>query len=202
VVADVKKHDNVLIHAAASGVGISAIQIARVYEANAVIGTASTGEKLNWISSIPNGATHAVNYKTQDFAAEVKKITEGKGVDVIIDVVGQSHWEKNIDSLAVDGRMTLLATLSGAEVPNFNLIKILYKRLRIQGSTLRSRSLAYQAELMKRFKGELLNEITGAEGSGPMRTYIHKVYPWGEIQEAHREMESNNNSGKIICEVV
>ena len=78
-----------------------------------VITTASTTEKLDWLRSFPNGATHAVNYKTQNFADEVKAITDGKGVDVIIDVVGKTHWHKNIESLAFDGRMTLLAFLSG-----------------------------------------------------------------------------------------
>lgn len=78
-----------------------------------MIATASTSEKLDWLLSLPNGATHAVNYKTQDFAAEVKNITNGKGVNVIIDFVGPSHWQKNIDALALDGRMTLLALLSG-----------------------------------------------------------------------------------------
>ncbi len=79
-----------------------------------VIATASTKEKLDFLLNMPNGATHAVNYRTEDFAAEVKKITEGKGVDVILDFVGRTHWEKNISSLAVDGRMTIFAFLSGA----------------------------------------------------------------------------------------
>lgn len=150
-----------------------------------VIATASTTEKLDWLRSIPHGATHAINYKTQDFAEEVKAITGGTGVDVIIDVVGRTHWHKNIESLAIDGRMTLLAFLSGeiffadgfcssrlprscltivdlfagsidgtcpgAEVPSLNLLPILYKRLRIQGSTLRSRSADYQADLIARW---------------------------------------------------
>ncbi|EMD39659.1 hypothetical protein CERSUDRAFT_111964 [Gelatoporia subvermispora B] len=203
LVAQVKKGDNVLIHAGASGVGVAAIQLARLYGANHVIATASTSEKLNWLLSLPSGATHAVNYKTQDFADEVKTITDGKGVDVIIDFVGQSHWHKNIDSLAMDGRMTLLAVLSGSEIPSFNLMPILYKRLRIQGSTLRSRSPAYQAELIARFKQEALEFITGSAGNGALKIYVHEqVYPWTEIQAAHREMEANNNSGKIIAEVV
>lgn len=83
------------------------------FASNTVTATASTQEKLDWLLSIPSGATHAVNYKTQDFAAEVKKTTGGKGVDVIIDFVGRSHWQKNIDALAVDGRMTMLGLLSG-----------------------------------------------------------------------------------------
>ncbi|KAI0373786.1 quinone oxidoreductase [Pilatotrama ljubarskyi] len=202
VLAEVKQGDNVLVHAGASGVGLAAIQLARLYGANTVTATASTKEKLDMLLSLRSGATHAVNYKTQDFAEEVKKTTNGKGVDVIIDFVGQSHWHKNIDSLAYDGRLTLLAVLSGAEVSQFNLLPILYKRLRIQGSTLRARSEDYQAELVARFKREAFDHITGSSGDGRIRTYIHKVYPWTEIQEAHREMEANKNSGKIMAEIV
>ncbi|KAG1885239.1 quinone oxidoreductase putative [Suillus subluteus] len=199
---EVKKGDHVLVHAGASGVGIAAIQMARELGAATVTATASTTEKLDWLRSIPNGATHTVNYKTEDFAAEVKKTTNGKGVDVVIDFVGQSHWAKNVESLAIDGRMTLLATLSGSEVPVVNLGPILYKRLRIQGSTLRSRSIQYQTELIasSSFR-DTIDKVTGVNGGGPMRTYIHKVYPWAEIQSAHHEMANNKNSGKIVVEV-
>jgi NADPH:quinone reductase-like Zn-dependent oxidoreductase len=78
-----------------------------------VTATTSSQEKINWLLGLPNGATHAANYKTEDFSAVVKQITGGKGVDVVIDFVGQSHFNKNLDSLAVDGRMTILALLSG-----------------------------------------------------------------------------------------
>jgi len=98
--------------------------------------------------------------------------------------------------------MTLLAFLSGSEVSSTNIAPILSKRLRIQGSTLRSRTIEYQAILIERFKAEAIDKITGSEGKGPMKTYIHKVYPWTKIQEAHREMEANKNSGKIIMEIV
>ncbi|OBZ71444.1 Quinone oxidoreductase PIG3 [Grifola frondosa] len=175
VLAEVKNGDDVLIHAGASGVGIAAIQLARLYGANTVTATASTAEKLEWLLAQPQGATHAVNYKTQDFAAEVKRTTHGRGVDVIIDFVGQSHWHKNIDALAVDGRMTMLALLSGAEVAS--------------------------ADLIARFGREVLGSITGCGGAGPLKVFIHKVYPWKEIQDAHREMEANKNSGKIIAVV-
>ncbi|KAG1869429.1 quinone oxidoreductase putative [Suillus subalutaceus] len=210
---EVKKGDHVLVHAGASGVGIAAIQMARALGATTVTATASTTAKLDWLRSIPNGATHTVNYKTEDFAAE--------GVDVVIDFVGQSHWAKNVESLAIDGRMTILATLSGSEVPAVNLGPILYKRLRIQGSTLRSRSLQYQTELISSLNfRDIIDKVTGANGGGPMRTYIHKVstffcsshpvrhgrttpqvYPWAEIQSAHHEMADNKNSGKIVVEV-
>ncbi|KAF8442800.1 quinone oxidoreductase putative [Boletus edulis BED1] len=198
----VNKGDNVLVHAGASGVGVAAIQIARVLGAHTVTATASKRDKLEWLLSIPNGATHAVNYTSDDFAEHVKQTTNGKGVDVIIDFVGRTHWEKNIDSLAIDGRMILLAFLSGGDVPSVNLRPILYKRLKIQGSTLRSRSLDYQTDLINSASfGAVVSQITGAEGNGPLRTYIHKVYPWNEIQQAHREMAENKNSGKIVVTV-
>ncbi|KAG5640588.1 hypothetical protein DXG03_008003, partial [Asterophora parasitica] len=115
-----------------------------------VTATASTQEKLDWLLEMPNGATHVANYKLEDFSAVVKKVTDDKGADVVVDFVGKSHWKKNIDSLAVDGHMTMLALLSGSDVQEFDLKPILYKRLRIQGSTLRSRSVPYQADLIAR----------------------------------------------------
>ncbi|KAH7913960.1 quinone oxidoreductase putative [Hygrophoropsis aurantiaca] len=201
-VGELQKDDNVLVHAGASGVGVAAIQIARVCGSKTVTATASTSEKLKWLQSVlRNGPTHVANYKTQDFAAEVKKTTEGKGVDVLIDFVGQSHWHKNIDSLAIDGRMTMLATLSGNEVSSVNLSSILYKRLRIQGSTLRGRTTEYQADLIADFKRDIVDKISGEDGDGPIRTYIHSKYAWTDIQNAQREMAANKNSGKIIAEI-
>ncbi|KAJ7465126.1 chaperonin 10-like protein [Mycena latifolia] len=200
-------NEDVLVHAGASGihlyilhpplshcdsgVGIAAIQLARF---NGAI--SSTGS-----SPCPNGATNTANYKTEDFSQVAKQVTGNKGVDVVIDFVGQSHFEKNLASLAVDGRMTMLALLSGPTAASINLAPILYKRLRIQGSTLRSRTPAYQAGLIARFEKEVLQHITGEKGDGPIKTYIHKVYSWNDIQDAHREMESNTTSGKIIAEV-
>ncbi|KAJ7644472.1 quinone oxidoreductase [Roridomyces roridus] len=198
---EVKPNDDVLIHAGASGVGIIAIQLARFYGSKTVTATASSQEKLDWLLSIPNGATNAANYKTENFAQVVKQATKDKGVDVIIDFVGQSHLEKNLESLAVDGRMTMLALLSGPIASTVNLAPILYKRLRIQGSTLRSRTPAYQADLIARFEKEVLQHITGQQGDGAIKTYIHKVYSWTDIQEAHREMEANGTIGKIVAEV-
>ncbi|KAF8073527.1 hypothetical protein FPV67DRAFT_1559933 [Lyophyllum atratum] len=199
--AELKKGANVLVHAGASGVGVAAIQLARLYGAQTVTATASTREKLDWLLRLPNGATHVANYKTEDFSTVVKAATGNKGADVVVDFVGKSHWKRNIESLAVDGHMTMLALLSGSEV-DVDLKPLLYKRLRIQGSTLRSRPVEYQADLIARFGREVLGHITGSEGTGPIKLYIHKVYPWTEIQEAHREMQANANSGKIVVEVI
>jgi len=198
---NLKQDDNVLVHAGASGVGVAIIQLARVFGAHQVIATTSAQEKIDWLNSINNGPTKVANYKTQDFASVVKEATNDKGVNILIDFVGQTHWNQNIDSLAIDGTMVCLAVLSGATVPSANIAPILYKRLRIQGSTLRSRSLEYQADLINKFRERVLDQITGESGSGPIKTFIHQVYPWTHIQEAHREMEVNKNSGKIVIAV-
>jgi len=202
VIGQLKANDHVLIHTGASGVGVSAIQLARVYGARTVTTTTSTQDKIDWLLSLPNGATHAVNYKTQDFAKVVKQVTSDHGADVVIDFVGRTHFNKNVEVMAVDGRMTILALLSGDVVESVSLAPVLFKRLHIEGSTLRARSLEYQADLITRFRQEVFSKITGEKGDGPIKTYIYKVYPWTEIQAAHREMEANKNSGKIIAEVV
>ncbi|KAJ3559595.1 hypothetical protein NP233_g11226 [Leucocoprinus birnbaumii] len=193
MIGKMQKGDNVLVHAGASGVGIAAAQLARFFGAQTVTATTSTQEKIDWLLNMPNGPTHAANYKTEDFSAVVKKLTDGKGVNVVIDFVGQSHFSKNIDALAVDGRMTMLAMLSGSIAEKVNLAPLLYKRLHIEGSTLRSRTAEYQADLIHQFASNVLNYISGEEGNEPIKTYIHKVYPWEQIQEAHREMEANAN---------
>ncbi|KZV85758.1 quinone oxidoreductase putative [Exidia glandulosa HHB12029] len=200
LVCDLKKDENVLIHAGASGVGVAANQIARFFGAKAIVTTASTEDKLSWLRTL--GATHTANYKTTDFSQVVKDATNGRGVDVVVDFVGKTHWEKNVNSLALDGRMVILAALSGAVIPELNILPLLYKRLRIQGSTLRSRSVAYQTDLIARFSNDLLGHITGEKGDGAIKSYVHKVYPWTEIQTATREMEAGANSGKIMVEIV
>jgi NADPH:quinone reductase-like Zn-dependent oxidoreductase len=133
--------------------------------------TTSTKEKIDWLLALPNGPTHAANYKTEDFAAVVKQVTDNKGANVVIDFVGQSHFKKNIDCMALDGRMTIVSFLSGmfiaqvltlansylgSIVDSVNLAPILFKRLHIEGSTLRSQSLEYQADLIEGYMLELL----------------------------------------------
>lgn len=136
---------------------------------------------------------------------------------------GKDYWLKNVESLARDGRLVLLGLLSGGNFPEgASISQILYKRLQVKGSTLRSRSPQYQADLARRFREQFLDKLAGekAGGSG-LQVFVHKVcrllwatrsfstlcldeqvFPWTKIQDAHREMESNRNSGKIIVEVV
>ncbi|KAK2465307.1 hypothetical protein APHAL10511_002661 [Amanita phalloides] len=202
LLGNLKQNDDILIHAGASGVGLATVQLARVLGARNVIATTSTQKKIDWLMGLDNGPTVVANYKTESFASVVKEVTNNKGVNIVVDFVGKSHWNQNIDSLALDGTMVVLAFLSGAIVPTVDLSLILKKRLRIQGSTLRTRTIEYQAELITKFRERVLNQITGANGNGTIKTFIHQVYPWTRIQDAHREMEADKNSGKIVVEVI
>ncbi|KAG8878487.1 hypothetical protein FRB97_002475 [Tulasnella sp. 331] len=205
LVGKLQKGESVIIHAGASGVGIAANQMARRFGAKHVITTAGSVEKLDFLKSMPYAPTHTVNYKTEDFSEHVKKITDGKGVDVIVDFIGKDYWDKNIDSLARDGRMVHLAFMSGDKAPSFSIAPILYKRLSILGSTLRSRALEYQSDLMVQFKNNSLPDMKSGDApaaEGGLRVYVHNVYPWTEIQKAHREMAENKTSGKIVLEIL
>ncbi|KAH7317472.1 quinone oxidoreductase [Rhizoctonia solani] len=197
LICELKQGEDVLIHAGAGGVGVAANQLAALHGAKHVITTASSKEKLDFLHNMPKGSTHGVNYREQNFAEEVAKITDGRGVDVVVDFIGPDYWEKNIEALAQDGRMAILASMSGPEVAKVNLIKLLYKRIRVQGSTLRSRSPEYQAALVKRFWDKCGPHFE----SGELNVYIHKTYKWTEVSEAHKEMEANKTMGKIIVAI-
>jgi tumor protein p53-inducible protein 3 len=188
-----KSGEQVLIHAGASGVGTAAIQLAREMGAHVMV-TASAGKHQLCLDL---GAHTAIDYKTEAFDKKVQEITSGKGVDVIIDFIAADYFTKNIDSLATDGRLILLATLSGGKVTEFDLRKILSKRLQIIGSTLRSRSPEYQMALTREMADFALPHFRRRT----IKPVIDRVLPWTQVQEAHRLMESNANSGKIVLRV-
>lgn len=191
-----KAGDRVLIHAGASGVGIAGIQLAVQHGAKAVYTTTSSQEKLDFCTK-ELGATAAFNYKTENFAEKILEATDGQGVDLIIDMVGQSHFQKNIQCAAKDAKIVILAFMSGAVIENFNIAPILFKRLRIEGSTLRSRDVEYQKELRDKIVEEALPGIE----SGKMHVYVDKTFKWEDVVEAHKYMESNQSQGKIICTI-
>jgi len=131
----------------------------------------------------------------------VLEATDGKGVDVILDFVGPNYWEGNIAALARDGRMVLIGLLSGTKTAGpIDLAQLLYKRVRIEGTTLRSRTIDYQAALMKKFTDHALPKILGHDESDRMDLIIHKTYKAEEIVQATEEMENASNTGKLICE--
>ncbi|ORY45615.1 NADPH:quinone reductase [Rhizoclosmatium globosum] len=195
---NLEEGENVLIHAGASGVGSVAIQIAKyIGKAKNIIVTVGTEDKKTFCKDL--GATHAINYKTEDWPKEVEKITEGKGVNVIVDFVGATHWNGNLASLSLDGRMVMLAFLSGAVIKESNLALILRKRLTIRGSSLRSRELPYLRKLKNQLETQAFGPIF--DNSLPLRSHIDKQFSWKDIQEAHRYLESNQSMGKIVINI-
>lgn len=190
-----EKGKSILWHAGASGVSIAGIQLSQDAGASAVYATAGSQEKCKFLTS-ELGATAAFNYKTQDWAAEIKENTGGKGVDYIVDFVGGTYFQQNLDVAAQDCRIVLLGTLGGSKVPNADIAQILYKRIRIEGSTLRSRDEEYQGKLRDKLEEYLPHFETGR-----LKVIVDKVLPWEEIQEAHKYMEASKNSGKIVCTI-
>ena len=183
----------VLIHGGTSGIGITAIQLAKAFGAT-VITTAGSDQKVAFCREI--GADHAINYKTQDFAAEVKQITHGRGVDVILDMVGGDYTEKNLKSLAHDGRLSIIAFLKSSRV-ECDLRHILVKRLTVTGSTMRASPFERKAALAR----ELKHEVWPLLDRGELKTVIHATFDLADAPKAHALMESSQHIGKIMLRV-
>jgi NADPH:quinone reductase-like Zn-dependent oxidoreductase len=189
-------HDkSILWHAGASGVSIAGIQLSRLAGAAQVYATAGTAGKCAFVER-ELGATGAVNYKEEDWVAEVTKRTGGKGVDYVVDFVGGDYFQKNLDVVARDGRICMLGLMGGAVAGDVNIGKLLYKRVRVEGSTLRSRDEEYQGRLRDR-----LEEYLPKFESGELKVLIDTVLPWEEIIQAHKLLEANKTMGKIICTI-
>ncbi len=189
---DLQKAERVLIHAGASGVGTAATQIAKVLGAEVII-TASR-EKHALCHSL--GADQCIDYKTVDFAAVLKNGAD-PGVDVIIDFIGAPYLNQNLQSLRMDGRMVLLGLMGGGGVKSLSIAPILFKRLHILGSTLRSRSMDYKIKLTQDFQ----QRAAFLFDTGQLRPVIDSVFDWEEVGKAHTYMEANKNLGKIILKV-
>ena len=183
--------ESVLIHAVGSGVGTAAVQIAAVAGCR-TFGTASSAEKLRGASEL--GLDVGINYQEEDFAEVVARETDGRGVDVILDVVGAPYWERNLASLATKGRMVIVGTLGGGRVEQMNIGALMGKRLRVHGTVLRSRPFEEKADLTQQFVRRLLPLFEG----GRLAPVVDRVFPLEEVAEAHRYMESNANFGKIV----
>ncbi|EFX04370.1 quinone oxidoreductase [Grosmannia clavigera kw1407] len=185
-----------LWHAGASGVSIAGIQLSRRAGAKAVYATAGSDAKCAFVVD-QLGATAAFNYKTEDWVQKMVDATDGTGVDLIVDYVGADYFQKNLTVAARDAHIVLLAFLSGAVLPaGVNISPLLIKRVRIEGSSLRSRDLDYQSRLRDR-----LADVLPGFHSGDLRIFVDRVLPWTEIVEAHKYMEANMSMGKIICTI-
>ncbi|WML39736.1 NAD(P)H-quinone oxidoreductase [Neobacillus sp. OS1-2] len=194
VLGNLKSGEHVLIHAGASGVGTAAIQIATEIGATSIV-TAGSSEKLDRCSAL--GANFTVNYKEDDFSNKVHDVTKGSGVQVILDFVGASYWESNLQSIGIDGRWIFVGSLGGRELTNANLGPFLQKRINFIGSTLRSRSTPFKIELTRKFE-EFSKERFKNRKLAPI---IDCVYNWQDVALAHQYMAENRNIGKIVLKV-
>jgi NADPH:quinone reductase-like Zn-dependent oxidoreductase len=186
--------ESVLVHAAGSGVGMAAIQIAKALGGGLVIGTAGSDEKLAKAGEL--GMDIGVNYRTTNFADEVGRATEGRGVDIVLDSIGADYFDRNLQCLAPRGRMVVYGLMGGA-VTQANLGLLLSKRLRIVGTTLRARPLEEKATATRAFDKSVLPHIA----SGHIRVVVDRVFPLSEAAAAQNYLESNANFGKVVLEV-
>jgi len=183
------KGETVLVHGGTSGIGSTAIQLAAKIGAR-VFATAGSKEKCEACKSF--GAAAAFNYREQDFLAEVQRETNGRGVDVVLDIVGGAYFAKNLDALALEGRLVIVATLQGAKA-ELPLFKMMTKRATIAGSTLRARSVIEKGAIAKVLKDQAWPLIEA--GAKPR---IHATFPLAQAAEAHKLMESSAHIGKIV----
>ena len=185
--------ETILVHGGTSGIGYTAIQYAKAFGAK-VIATVGSDDKAAFCRKI--GADHAINYKTQDFVAEVAAITDKRGVEVILDMVGGDYIARNLRCIAIEGRLVIIAFLHGSRV-EVDWMPIMLKRLTVTGSTMRAspvgRKVAIAAALRER--------VWPLYASGRVMPVIHRVFPLAEAAAAHALMESSQHVGKIMLDV-
>ena len=188
--ANLKAGECLLVQGGTSGIGVTAIQLAKALGAR-VIATAGSDEKC--AACLVLGADEAINYKTQDFVAEAMRLTEGRGVDVVLDMVAGGYVAREVECMAEDGRLVILAVQGGTKA-EFNAGLVLRRRLVITGSTLRPRPVPFKAAIARQLHDRvwpLLNE-------GRVKPVIHRVFEASHAAQAHALMESNQHIGKIV----
>ena len=186
--------ESFLVHGGSSGIGTTAIQLAKAFGAT-VYTTVGSAEKAEFCKSL--GADVVLNYREQDWAAELWTLTAKKGVDVILDMVGGDYTMKNLRSLAVEGRLVQIAFLKESKLPDFDAMPIMLKRLTFTGSTLRPRSVEQKAAIARALREKVWPLLQAKK----VRTVIHKVFPLAEARTAHELMESSAHVGKIMLAV-
>jgi putative PIG3 family NAD(P)H quinone oxidoreductase len=182
--------ESILVHGGSSGIGTTAIQLARA-RGSRVFATAGSADKCAACERL--GAERAINYRDADFVAVVRELTAGRGVDLILDMVGGDYFPRNIDALAVEGRLVEIATLKGVKA-ELNIQTIMQRRLTITGSTLRARPIADKASIAAAVRQQVWPLLE----SGAVKPIIHATFPLREAAEAHRVMESSAHIGKLL----
>lgn len=180
-----------LVHGGSSGIGSTAIQIAKAHGA-IVYATAGSAQKCRFCEEL--GADAAINYRDSDFVEAIKELTGGKGVDVILDMVGAGYLSKNIASLAIEGRLVIIAFMKGYKAESVNLTPIMLKRLTVTGATLRAQPNASKAAIAERLRSDVWPLLN----AGRIKPVIHATFPLEEAAKAHALMESSAHLGKIL----
>lgn len=188
-----KAGETFLIHGGTSGIGTTAIQLAKVFGAT-VIATAGNAEKC--AACLKLGADHAINYRDEDFVERCDEITKGEGVDLVLDMVGGSYIERNYDAAAIDGRIVQIAFLGGPQA-NTNFTKLMIKRLTHTGSTLRPRTIEFKAQIAS----ELQEKVWRLIEADKLRPVMHSEFALKDAAKAHALMESSEHIGKIVLKV-
>lgn len=187
-----KSHESLLVHGGTSGIGVAAIQMAKALGSTVYV-TAGTDEKCRFCEKL--GATKAINYKTADFAEVINQLTDGKGVDVILDMIGGDYTSKNIHSLANDGRLVLINAMKGKDA-TVDLSLVMRKRITITGSTLRSRNMTFKSHIATKLEHNIWPLLI----SGEIKPVVHKIFPAKDVGKAHALMESGEHVGKIVLD--
>mgnify|MGYP000022257857 CR=1 FL=1 len=187
--AGLQAGETLLVQGGSSGIGVTAIQVAKAFGVRVIV-TAGSDEKC--AACLKLGADHAINYRTQDFAEEARRLTGGAGVNVILDMVGGDYVAREVECLAEDGRLVIIAVQGGIKA-GFNAGLVLRRRLHITGSTLRPRPVAFKAAIAAVLREKVWPKIE----AGTIRPVIHATFPAGEAAQAHALMESNRHIGKI-----
>ena len=188
--AALRAGESVLIHGGTSGIGTTAIQLARAFDAALIVATAGTDAKC---ASCERLGARAINYRTMDFVEVVRALTGGKGVDIVLDIVGGDYVQKNIDCLAMHGRLVQIGLLGSARA-QINLSPIMQKRLMITGSTLRARSVEEKGAIAR----ELEERVWPVIAAGKVAPLVQRVIPLGQAAEAHRLLERGDVVGKVV----
>ena len=182
--------ESLLVHGGSSGIGVAAIQLAAAL-GNTVFATAGSADKCRFCESL--GARRAIDYKSEDFVAEIAKETGGRGVDVVFDMVGGSYVPRNLQVLATEGRLVMIATQGGVK-GEIDVLRIMLQRLVITGSTLRPRSV----EFKRAIRDQLRDKVWPLLAAGRVRPIVDSVFALAEASQAHARMESSEHKGKII----
>ncbi len=187
------QNETLLIHGGSSGIGTTAIQLAKAFQAKVIV-TAGSENKCHRCMAL--GADAAINYRKQDFVAEINRLTDSNGVDVILDIIGGDYFPRNLKCMAADARLLQIAIQNGAKA-EINLLSVMLKRLTITGSTLRARDDGFKAQIAQK----LHKNVWPLLATGKIKPVIHSTFALNDAAFAHELMESSQHIGKIILEV-